>query len=33
MLPTSKSENKFQQSPPFFGGGGVVYKKDIYFLI
>jgi hypothetical protein len=33
MLLTSKSENKFQQSPPFFRGGGVGHKKDIYFLI
>ncbi len=29
MLPVSKPENKFQQSPPFFGG----HKKDIFFLI
>ncbi len=33
MLPVSKPENKFQQSPPFFGGGGVGHKKDIYFPV
>ncbi len=33
MLSASKSENKFQQSHPFFGGGGVGHKKDIYFPV
>ncbi len=33
MLPASKSENKFQKSPPFSEGQGVGHKKDIYFLI
>ncbi len=31
MLPDSKSENKFQQSPPFLEGEGWVIKKIFIF--